>query len=147
MHTHRWGWWLGIAVGWGWASPSPAEPVLLAARAMSETPTVVSGVDHRLLLGPGDEVEVAGPQTERLLPGQRYRLVRARHHNRAPTDAWDGPLWVQAVGWARVLRTEQRTQAAGERTHWVAWMRIEQASDAVQLGDSVAHEPENSDAP
>lgn len=147
MHTHRWAWWLGIAMGWTWTCPSLAEPLLLAERDMSEAPTVVSGVDHRLLLGPGDVVEVSGPQTDRLLPGQRYRLIRARHPNIASTDAWHGPVWVQAVGWTRVLSIEQRTHASSARTHWVAWLRIEETSDAVQLGDSVAPGPKNGGAP
>ena len=147
MHTHRWGWWLGIAMAGGWAGPSMAEPVLLATRALNEAPTVVAGVDHRLLLGPGDEIEVAGPFTEHWLPGQRHRLVRARHDQRAAADAGHGPVWVQAVGWARVLRTEERTHASKTRTNGSAWMRIEAASDAVQLGDRVTPAPENGGAP
>lgn len=119
-----------------------AHTLLLDAAALDDAPRVVASVDHRLLLGPGDTVEVRGPHTERLLPGQRYRLVRWRPPHRPQTDAPAGPLWVHAVAHARV-----------ERSHTIdahtaaAWLRIEDASDAVRLGDWVWWWPEDGAAP
>jgi hypothetical protein len=129
MRTTR----IGFCIAWGlamgccthaWAS----EPLLLEGDAKHHAPQVVSGVDRRLLLGPGDEIEVRGPHTERLVLGAHYRLVRWP----APSPRNDtalGPQWVTVLGQARTVRTHP--------TATVAWLRIEAASDAVQIGDWV----------
>lgn len=116
-----------LAVGFC-TSAGATEPSLLQPAALHDAPQVVGGVDRRLLLGPGDELEVRGPHTERLVLGERYRLVRWQAPARS-TDTKLGPLWVQTLGHARAVRTHASPAAA--------WLRIEDASDAVQAGDLV----------
>lgn len=112
----------------GCTSAAATEPPLLQRAALYDAPRVVGGVDRRLLLGPGDELEVRGPHTERLVLGERYRLVRWQVPQRS-ADVSLGPIWVQALGHARVVRSHATPAAA--------WLRIEDASDAVQAGDLV----------
>jgi hypothetical protein len=116
-----------LAMGGG-TTVGATEPWLLPAASLHDAPRVVGGIDRRLLLGPGDELEVRGPHTERLVLGERYRLVRWQAPQRS-IDASPDPLWVQALGHARAVRTHASPA--------VAWLRIEDASDAVQLGDLV----------
>ena len=116
-----------LAMGGG-TSAGATEPWLLQPASLHDAPRVVGGVDRRLLLGPGDVLEVRGPHTERLVLGERYRLVRWRTPQPS-IDATPGPLWMQALGHARAVRTHATPAAA--------WLRIEDASDAVQQGDVV----------
>ncbi len=116
-----------LATGGG-TNAGTTEPWLLQPAALHDAPRVVGTVDRRLLLGPGDELEVRGPHTERLVLGDRYRLVRWRTPQ-SNADGSPGPLWVQFLGHARTVRTHA--------TPATAWLRIEDASDAVQAGDLV----------
>jgi hypothetical protein len=119
------------------ASTSPAQTLVLDPAALSDAPRVVGSVDDRLLMGPGDTLEVRGPHTERLRPGERYRLVRWQPASRPNTSA---PRWVQLVAHARAERVHTQDTAA-------AWLRIEDASDAVRLGDGVWWWPEDGSTP
>lgn len=124
----------------GAASTVPAQPLLLDPEALSDAPRVVGSADDRLLMGPGDTLEVRGPHTERLQPGARYRLVRWQSAQRAQTTALAGPRWVQLVAHARAERVHTHVTAA-------AWLRIEDASDAVRLGDGLWWWPEDGGTP
>jgi hypothetical protein len=119
------------------ASTAPAQPLLLDPAALSQAPRVVGSVDDRLLMGPGDTLEVRGPHTERLRLGERYRLVRGQPTSRPDTT---DPRWVQLVAHARAARVHSHETAA-------AWLRIEDASDAVRLGDRVWWWPEDGSTP
>ncbi len=99
-----------------------AQTLWLEPTALKHAPQVVGGADQRLLLGPGDEMEVRGPNTERLLPGERYPLVSGRA---------SATQWVQPVAHARTVRVQPGALSA------TAWLRIEEASDAVHIGDRV----------
>ena len=128
------------ALLFGAASTSPAQPLLLDSAALSDAPRVVGSIDDRLLMGPGDTLEVRGPNTEHLQLGQRYRLVRWQPASRPNTTAPAGPRWVQWVAHARAERVHTQDTAA-------AWLRIEDASDAVRLGDGVGWWPEDGSTP
>lgn len=121
----------------GATSTAPAQPLLLDPEALSDAPRVVASVDDRLLMGPGDTLEVRGPHTERLRSGERYRLVRWQPTSRPNTTA---PRWVQLVAYARAEHVHTQGTAA-------AWLRIEDASDAVRLGDGVWWWPEDGGTP
>ena len=125
------------ALLFGAASTAPAQPLLLDPEALNDAPRVVGSVDDRLLMGPGDTLEVRGLHTERLQPGARYRLVRWQPASRPNTTA---PRWVQLVAHARAERVHTQDTAA-------AWLRIEVASDAVRLGDGVWWWPEDGSTP
>jgi hypothetical protein len=140
--TRLWNWTrrASCALLFGAASTSPAQTLLLDPAALSDAPRVVGSVDDRLLMGPGDTLEVRGPHTERLRPGERYRLVRWQPVSRPNTAATAGPRWVQLVAHARAERVHTQDTAA-------AWLRIEDASDAVRLGDGVWWWPEDGSTP
>jgi predicted RecB family nuclease len=137
--TRLWNWTrrASCALLLGAASTAPAQTLLLDPEALSDAPRVVGSVDDRLLMGPGDTLEVRGPHTERLRPGERYRLVRWQPASRPNTSA---PRWVQLVAHARAERVHTQDTAA-------AWLRIEVASDAVRLGDGVWWWPEDGSTP
>lgn len=129
MRTTR----IGFCIAWslvmgGGSQAWASETLLLEGDAKHNAPQVVSGVDGRLLLGPGDEIEVRGPQTDQLVLGARYRLVRGSGPSPRKDNALDPP-WVTVLGQARTVRTHPTAAAA--------WLRIETASDAVQMGDLV----------
>jgi len=128
------------ALLFGSASTAPAQPLLLDPEALSDAPRVVASVDDRLLMGPGDTLEVRGPNTEHLQLGQRYRLVRWQPTHRPNAEAPVGPRWVQLVAHARAERVHTQGPAA-------AWLRIEDANDAVRWGDGVWWWPEDRRTP
>lgn len=128
------------ALLFGAASTAPAQPLLLDPAALSDAPRVVGSVDGRLLMGPGDTLEVRGPHTERLKLGERYRLVRWQPAHRPNAKAPAGPRWVQLVAHARAERVHTQGAAA-------AWLRIEDASDAVRWGDGVWWWPKDGSTP
>lgn len=128
------------ALLFGAASTAPAQPLLLNPEALNDAPRVVGSVDDRLLMGPGDTLEVRGPHTERLQPGARYRLVRWQPAHRPNAEAPAGPRWVQLVAHAQAERVHTQGTAA-------AWLRIEDASDAVRWGDGVWWWPEDGSTP
>jgi hypothetical protein len=140
--TRLWTWtrsaWSALLLGA--ASTVTAQPLLLELDALSDAPQVVASVDDRLLMGPGDTLEVRGPHTERLRLGQRYRLVRWQPAHRTNAAAPAGPRWVQLVAHARAERVHTQGTAA-------AWLRIEDASDAVRWGDGVWWWPEDGNTP
>jgi hypothetical protein len=137
--TRFWTWtrraWCALL--FGAASAALAQTLLLDPEALSDAPRVVGSVDDRLLMGPGDTLEVRGPHTERLRLGERYRLVRWQPASRPNTTA---PRWVQLVAHARAERVHTHGIAA-------AWLRIEDASDAVRWGDGVWWWPEDRGTP
>ena len=124
----------------GAASTGPAQTLLLDPEALNDAPRVVASVDDRLLMGPGDALEVRGPHTERLQLGERYRLVRWRPVKRAQPNAPGSPQWVQLLAHARAERVHTHGTPA-------AWLRIEDASDAVRWGDGVWWWPEDGRTP
>lgn len=126
----------------GGVSAVIAQPLLLDPAALNAAPRVVGSVDHRLLMGPGDTVEVRGPHTERLQIGERYRLVSWRANKPTNTTTPPGPLWVQALAHARAERMHTLDPETA-----AAWLRIEDASDAVRIGDWVWWWPEDGVAP
>ena len=137
--TRFWTWtrraWCALL--FGAASAALAQTLLLDPEALSDAPRVVGSVDDRLLMGPGDTLEVRGPHTERLRLGERYRLVRWQPASRSNTTA---PRWVQLVAHARAERVHTHGTAA-------AWLRVEDASDAVRWGDGVWWWPEDGGTP
>jgi hypothetical protein len=124
----------------GAASTGPAQTLLLDPEALNDAPRVVASVDDRLLMGPGDTLEVRGPHTERLQLGERYRLVRWQPVKRAQPNAPGSPQWVQLLAHARAERVHTHGTPA-------AWLRIEDASDAVRWGDGVWWWPEDGRTP
>jgi nucleoid-associated protein YgaU len=126
-----------------------AEPVVLSADAMQNTPRIVSAQEGRVLLSRGDRAYVRGPGLSSDQVGVLYRVFRDATPMKDPDNGEVLGYEAQYVGKAVLARTESTTEVTEKNgdlksTIVPATIDIVGAKGEMRVGDRLLPEPPRS---